>query len=109
VLSRIPAPVRAVIAPLARDGVKKQLRGHGLGLHSADEIAGIARRDIDALAAVLADQPFFFGDAPSEADATVYGLLANIVKTPFESPMKAMIAGHASLAGFVDRFRDAVY
>ena len=109
VLGEIPAPVRALIAPIARRGVKKQLNGHGIGLHSDNEIQAIARRDIGALASIIGDQDWFFGLMPSLADATVFSLLANIRYPTFTSPMKAMIDGHPALAAFVDRFRDRFY
>lgn len=105
VLGSIPAPVRALIAPKARRDVQRQLKGHGLGLHSAEDVAAIARRDIDALADMLGDQEWFFGDAPSMTDAVVYSLLANIRYVEFSSPMKAMIDARPNLAAHVDRFR----
>lgn len=109
VLGDIPALPRAVLAPLARRGVRKQLEGHGLGLHSEADIAAIARRDIDALAAILGDQPWFFGPEPTMTDAVVYSLLANIHYVEFASPMKAMIASHPNLASFIERFRARFY
>ena len=109
VLGGIPAPVRAVIAPLARRGVRKQLKGHGMGIHSQAEIAEIARRDIDALAAILSKQDWFFGAEPSQTDAVVFGLLANIHYPTFTSPMKAMIAAHPNLVSFIERFRERFY
>lgn len=109
VLGDIAAPVRALIAPLARRGVKKQLAGHGMGLHSDAEIQAIAARDLAALAAMLGDQDWFFGAEPSLADATVFSLLANIRFVEFVSPMQVMIAGHENLARHTDRFRDRFY
>lgn len=109
VLGRIPAPLRAAIAPLARRGVRRQLAGHGMGLHSAVEIAAIAQRDIAALAAMLGQQPWFFGQGPSMTDAVVYSLLANVREPAFASPMKQLIASHANLEQFLDRFRARFY
>lgn len=109
VLGNIAAPLRALIAPMARRDVQGQLKGHGLGLHSAEEVAAIARRDINALADMLGDQPWFFGEAPSMTDAVVYSLLANIRCVAFASPMKAMIDGQPNLAAHVDRFRARFY
>ena len=109
VLGSIPAPVRALIAPKARRDVQRQLKGHGLGLHSAEDVAAIARRDIDALADMLGDQDWFFGAAPSMTDAVVYSLLANIRYVEFASPMKAMIDARPNLAAHVDRFRARFY
>jgi len=109
VLGDIPAPVRAVLAPYARRSVRKQLEGHGMGLHSPEEIAAIAKKDINALAELLGDGGWYFGANPGLTDATVYSLLANIMFVPFASPMKDMIAGHANLTGFLERFRAALY
>lgn len=109
VLGDIAAPIRAAIAPLARRGVKKQLAGHGMGLHSEADIQAIARRDLAALAGMLGDQDWFFGAEPSLADATVFSLLANIRHVPFASPMQAMIEGHANLASHTDRFLARFY
>jgi glutathione S-transferase len=109
VLGGIPAPLRAVAAPIARRGVRKQLNAHGLGLHSEANIAAIARRDIDALAAMLGEQPWYFGEAPTLTDATVFSLLANIHYPAFNSPMKEMIAAHPNLVAFIDRFRARIY
>lgn len=109
VLGQIPAPIRAVIAPLARRGVRRQLVGHGLGLHSEADIQAIAQRDIAALGDMLGQQLWFFGADPSTADAVVYSLLANIRDPAFASPMKQMIASHANLDSFLDRFRARFY
>ncbi|MEP2734743.1 MAG: glutathione S-transferase family protein [Erythrobacter sp.] len=109
VLGEIPTPIRMFLAPIARRGVKKQLSGHGMGLHSAKDIECIASRDIDALAAMLGNRPYFFGERPSMADAAVYSLLANIRDVAFTSPMKAMIEGHSNLTAMLDRFKAEVY
>lgn len=109
VLGDIPGPARAVLAPYARRSVKKQLDGHGMGLHSEEEIEQIARKDIDALASIVGSGPWFFGEIPSMADATVYSLLANIMFVEFGSPIKAMIEGHQSLFEWLNRYRDRFY
>ena len=109
VLGQVPSVVRTVIAPIARRGVKGQLRGHGMGLHSPEEIEMIARRDLEALAGMLGDRDWFLGDSPTLVDATVFSLLANIRYVAFASPMKAMIDNHPNLAGHVDRFRARFY
>lgn len=109
VLGSIPAPVRMVLAPLARRGVTKQLAGHGMGLHSPAEIEAIAAKDIGALAGLLGNGPWFFGSQISTTDAAVYSLLANIAFVQFESPMKAMIESHSGLTDWLNRFRQEVY
>jgi len=105
VLGMIPAPLRAVIAPIARRGVRRQLAGHGIGLHSPQEIHAIGRRDIGAIADILGDKPYLMGDTPTEIDAVAYGLLANIVLVPIESPVKDAALGRKNLVDFVERIR----
>lgn len=109
VLGDIPQPWRALLAPVAKRAVKKQLKGHGMGLHAGAEIAAIAARDIQALSDLLAEQPYFFGDLPSLTDATVYSLLANIYHVDFSSPMKALIENAGNLVLFLTRFKAAYY
>ena len=109
ILGDIPQPMRSLLAPFARRSVKKQLIGQGTGLHTADEIAAIAQRDIQALSDLLAEQPYFFGDLPSLTDATVYSLLANIYHVDFSSPMKADIENAKNLVPFLARFKAAYY
>ena len=106
VLAGVPAAVRPLVAPIARRGVRKQLMGHGMGRHSADEIHAIGRRDIGALADVLGDQPFFFGDAATGFDAVAYGFLANILEAPIASPVKDEGLRRASLPAYLARMRD---
>ncbi len=109
VLGDIPGPVRALLAPYARSSVKKQLNGHGMGLHSPAEIDAIAAKDIGALAQLLVKGPWFFGEHMSMTDATVYSLLANIAYVEFASPMKDMISGHNNLSEWLERFRMELY
>jgi glutathione S-transferase len=105
VLGMIPLPLRAVIAPLARRGVRRQLMGHGIGLHSTAEIHAIGQRDIGAIADVLGDKPYLMGNTPTEIDAVAYGVLANIMLVPIESPVKHAALERKSLVDFVERIR----
>ena len=109
VLGGVPAAIRPIIAVIARRGVRRQLRGHGIGIHTADEIHAIGRRDIAALSAVLGAKPFFMGDTPTEIDATAYGLLANIIAAPTVSPVKQDALARLNLVAFVDRFNMRYY
>jgi glutathione S-transferase len=105
VLGAVPVPIRQLIAPIARRGVKRQLKGHGIGLHSPDEIHGIGRRDIGAIADVLGSKPFLLGDTPTEIDAVAYGLLPNIMYVPLASPVKDAALARPNLVAWVERMR----
>ena len=109
VLGGVPAPLRPIIAPIARRGVKHQLKGHGIGLHSADEIHAIGKRDIGAIADVLGDKPFVMGDTPTEIDAIAYGQLPNIMQVPIESPVKDEALQRANLVAYVERVKQRLF
>jgi hypothetical protein len=65
----VPFPIRQVVAFFARRGVRGQLRGHGIGLHSRHEIHAIGLRDIGAIADFLGGKPFLMVERPTEIDA----------------------------------------
>jgi glutathione S-transferase len=105
VLGQIPAAMRQVIAPIARRGVRRQLAGHGIGLHTRDEIHAIGRKDVAAIADLLGDKPFLMGDKATEIDAVAYGFLANIMNVPIASPVRDEAMSHQNLVDFIERIR----
>jgi glutathione S-transferase len=109
VLGQLPGLVQPFIAPIARRGVRGQLKGHGLGLHSEDEIHGVGLRDLAAIADVLGDKPFLLGDEPTEVDAVAYGLLPNIMLVPLASPVKDAALARPNLVAYVERMRSRYY
>lgn len=106
VLAGVPAPLRLVVAPLARRGVRQQLLGHGIGKHSCDEIHAIGSRDMNAVADFLGSKPFFFGDEPTGFDATAYGFLANMLEVPIETPVKDAGLRRTNLVAYLGRMKD---
>ncbi len=105
ILGMVPPPVRQVMAPIARRGVRRQLEAHGIGRHSRDEIHAIGRADVASLAEFLADKPFLMGEKATQIDAVAYGVLANIAYVPIESPVKDEVKGRANLVGYLERIR----
>lgn len=103
VLGSIPKPLRYVLAPVIRRSVQRQLMGHGIGKHSLAEIHAIGIKDMIAVADQLEDKLFFMGQAPTEIDAVAYGLLANILNVPIDSPVKDEGSRHPNLVDFLSR------
>ncbi|SDR16596.1 Glutathione S-transferase [Rhizobiales bacterium GAS191] len=99
----IPAPVRPIVKSLLRRMNAKRLQGHGIGRHARPQIAALAIRDVNALAAILADKPFLMGDKPCAADAFIFGIVTSILTPPLESPIRAAMQGHANLVAYRDR------
>ena len=109
VLGGLSVPIRRVIGPIARRGVRRQLQGHGIGLHSRDEIYAIGRGDIQAIAEFLGSKPYLMGAAPSEIDAIAYGFLANIERAPIDSPLKREILQRSNLVDYLSRISAAYF
>ena len=107
--SELPPIIRSIVPGLARKETQKYLKAHGMGKHSPEEIYAIGIADIVALSDFLADKPFFFGTAPTSLDAAAYGILANILWTPFESPLKNKAQKLANIVACCDRIRDRYY
>jgi glutathione S-transferase len=108
VLSGLSTPARRILGPIARRGVRRQLQGHGIGLHLQDEIYAIGRGDIRAIAGYLGTKAFLMGETASEIDAIAYGFLANIARAPIASPVKQEILQQPNLADYLQRI-DAEY
>ena len=103
VFGRMPAPLRWIVPPLVRRGLIRDLRGQGTLRHSPEEIYALGCADVDALAALLGDKPFFLTDRPTSADLCVHAFVANILKPPFENPLKAHARTLPALEAFVAR------
>ncbi|MGI9132332.1 MAG: glutathione S-transferase family protein [Rhodoferax sp.] len=106
---KLPLPLRWIVPPLARRGMRQQLHGHGMGRHSAAEIHGIGQRDITALATFLGDQPYFLGPRPSSLDAIAYAFLANLLWVPLASPLQRHAQRYPQLQVYCERMRSRYY
>jgi glutathione S-transferase len=102
----MPAPLRWLLPPLARRGMRGEMRGHGMGRHSVAEIHAIGCRDVTAVADMLADQPFMLGDAPTSIDAVAYAFLANLLWAPVESPIRRHAAARPTLEAYCQRMKE---
>lgn len=105
----MPWPLRQLVPVLARRNIRAQLRGHGMGRHSPDEIMALGCADIDAIAAWLGDKPFFMGETPSRIDATIHAFVANVIRVPLDSPLKSHALQHAQLDAYCDRMQARFY
>jgi glutathione S-transferase len=88
---RFGPPLRWVVPDLIRRRVLGALYGQGTSRRDRE------RNDLSAIAIVLADKPYLFGERPSSYDAVLYAFSSAIWKTPFASyfgPPPANIAAH---------------
>jgi glutathione S-transferase len=87
-LAAIPQPARQIVAIIVRRRIRNQLYGQGIARHRREEIYAMGRADLEALAMLLGDQPYFAAAAPTTIDTIAYGMLANILLVPVETELK---------------------
>jgi glutathione S-transferase len=106
---KVPAPVRPIVAAMVRRHMRKALHAHGMGRHSPAEITALATRAIDAVADYLGAKPFFMGDEPTGADATMFSFAANALCPIFETPIRTAAERHDNLKRYVERMAARFY
>jgi glutathione S-transferase len=99
----IPQPVRPIVRSMVRKQIRDSLRAHGMGRHSREEMAVLGERAIGSIAAIMGGKPYFMGDRPCGADATVYAFLSSGACPVFRSHLRDAIAAHDKLSAYVDR------
>lgn len=107
------ANMNPVVRSMASNAVRKKTRrdamGQGLARHSRDEILHRFNEDMNALAAVLSEKPYFGGYQPARVDASVYGLLCNVLHAEMHLPLTDIARQHSNLIAHTDRMRDAYF
>jgi glutathione S-transferase len=109
IFGRLPPVVRHLVAALARRHMLKQMRGQGMGRHTAAEIYRLGRQDLDALSDHLGEKPWFMGGRPTTLDASAFGILANILWCPIQSPLEEQLHALPNLTAFCERVRERYY
>jgi glutathione S-transferase len=105
----IPAPVRALVVPMIRRQVRKNLHAHGMGRHSRSEIESIATQGIDAMATYLGQRSFFMGAEPTGVDATIFAFAACALCPQFDTPIRTAAERHENLRRYVGRVTARYY
>ncbi len=104
----LPPGVRQGVSALVRRKMKRDLRGHGMGRHSRDEICERGMADIGAIVAQLGNEPFYGGAEPAAIDASVYAFIANVIWVPQDTPVKAFALTQPALVAYCERMKGRV-
>lgn len=99
----MPPVIRSIVPKLAIKEVKANLKAHGIGRHSRDDIYALGASDIDAIAAVLGDQEYILGSTPTAADASAYPIIENALMADFPSPLLDAAKAHDTLNAYAAR------
>ena len=105
----VPMPIRPLIVGVVRRKVRQALHAHGMGRHAPGEITALATYSINAIADYLADKPFFMGDDPVGADATIFAFVAGVLCPAFSTPIRSAAERHENLKRYVGRMTARFY
>jgi glutathione S-transferase len=100
---RVPESAREAVCKDVRDQLRTMMVRHGVGRHSRTERMLLAARDISAVAAVLGEKAYLFGDKPSAVDAAAFGVLSSCAASLFDTPLTGLVREHANLLSYLDR------
>lgn len=109
IFSVLPPVARDLAALVYRRRIKGQIKGHGMGRHTPEEVFMLAQQDLDALSIALGDKPYFMGARPSTLDASAFGVLINTIGCPIESPIKAYGLAKPNLRNYCQRMLTEFY
>lgn len=107
--SDLPPILKMLVPKIARKSVIQNLKGHGMGRHTADEVYQIGALDLQALSDFLADKPFFMGNQPTTLDAAAYSLLANVLNEAFASPLRDKAETLENLVAYCQKMQARYY
>ncbi|MBS0482593.1 MAG: glutathione S-transferase family protein [Proteobacteria bacterium] len=105
----VPDAMRDAVVAQVRDDFRRTMHGAGFGRHSRAELMQIAAADIGAVAALLGEQQWLFGDHPSAVDAVAYGVLAGSATRFFETELVDLIEAQPNLTAFIARAQQAYF
>jgi glutathione S-transferase len=89
--------------------VADALRAVGVGRHTPSEIIDLGDRSLLALSELLGEKHFFFGHRPSGVDATAFAMLAAVLTSHFDSPLRERALEYLNLTAYVDRMMAQFY
>ncbi|CEK10027.1 glutathione S-transferase family protein [Legionella hackeliae] len=107
--AKLPGLARLFIPNAVRKAMRKALYLQGIGRHTAEEVAQMGYKTLDAIAAMLGEKKYFHGNDLTSIDATAFAFLANIAWLPFEDPLKNCLQNHTNLLGFCERIWSNFY
>jgi glutathione S-transferase len=105
----VPALARPFVKRMVRGKIRNSLLAQGTGRHSEAEIVAMACRDLDALSALIGDQPCLLGERPCGADATVLAFVAGTLCEHVNTPVRTHAEKLSNLVAYRDRWMSHYY
>jgi len=105
----LPDDVREQVRTEARERLRANLQGQGLGRHSDEEIIDLGARTLRALSRILGDKPCVLSEEPSSADATAFAMVAAVVTPFFDTRLRDAAMRYDNLVCYSERMMERFY
>jgi glutathione S-transferase len=97
------------IRDTAREQVRANLRGHGIGRHRVEEIEALGGRSLAALSMLLGDKTYLFGETQCGTDATAFAMVASVLTPFFSGGLRRRAEAHANLVDYAGMMMERFY
>jgi len=101
--SKLPALAKLFVPNMVRKKTLNALHLQGIGRHSQVEMLQLACKSLDAIAVILGDKNYFLGSEPTTVDASAFSSLANILGSPYETPLKTYLQKYPNIQAYCVR------
>jgi glutathione S-transferase len=103
---KVPFILRWIIARQVRKGVQTSQWASGVARYPPEELLAQAKDIFDALSQQLGKNKFMLGDKFHIVDASVYGVLHNIILFPLDTPLQRLAHKYDNLVSYCKHIRD---
>ena len=107
--NQMPADQRDAFKKDVMERVRASFVARGVGRHSEQDIAMLARFSLDALELLIGSKSYLMGDRPCGADAFVFATLAAAMTPFFDTPIRTDAISRPRLVAYVTRMMDRYY
>jgi len=105
----LPDEIRDQTRSEARERLRANLHGQGLGRHSDEEIAYLGARTLFALSGILGEKTYFLGEEASSVDATAFAMIAGVITPYFDSKLRDAALRCTNLVAYSERMMRRFY
>lgn len=106
---KLPALLKLFVPNMIRKSVKKNLYGQGTARHTDEEILTIANETFSALATLLSDKEYFFGEQISTFDIIAYAHISEFISVDFNNKFNELARNFDNLVSFCQRIEQQYY
>lgn len=102
-IERVPKPLGALIVPIIRRGVRRQLWEQGTGRFDEAQVSDMIVADFSAFSRALGDADYLFGEHPTSFDAVAYAFSTALLGFPVASAATEAVRALPNVVTFRQR------